>query len=181
MLVFPIYVIQDTCIYIKNFHYSFLGFLLQLIACWLSLWELSIVLKQQHRHRIVAKHSHFLTFFNFSWTKYPSHSSTTEHSLGSNTTSTVEVSGTDADRDPGLGTEQQHRGEPDRWLPSHSIIQPISQAHNRARWKWQAGKPCSGAPLQRSAASLKLWQWGCVRTINRHHQWRISNNKVTKP
>lgn len=77
-------------------------------------------------------------------------------------------------RDPGLGTELQHRRDLTRWPLSHSIIQPISQAYNRERWKWRAGKACSRAPLQRS-----LWHCGCVGPSINTISGRISNNTRT--
>lgn len=83
-------------------------------------------------------------------------------------------SGDAESRDPGLGTELQHRRDLTRWPLSHSIIQPISQAYNRARWKWRAGKACSRAPLQRS-----LWHCGCVGPSINTISGRISNNTRT--
>lgn len=89
MIVFPIYVIQD--IYKQSFHLSFLRFLLQLIVSSCSPRELSTVLKQRHRHHIVARHPLFLTLYDFRWTRCPSHSSTTEQSLGSNAAPNVQT------------------------------------------------------------------------------------------
>lgn len=143
------------------------------LRCLFSLWELSTVLKHQHRRRTVES------------TRSPSYSSISAASedkmlvkpamyfvnnkqcLWSNTVRATGPSSGARARDPGPGTGQRHRGDLNRWPASHFIIHHISQAYNRPSLERQAGKPCTRVRLQRSASEIGA---AASQTINRDNR-----------